>query len=471
MKCKNSLGLFSMMPRLAAALTIASIFLAVQFAHAVTINVSGAFLTKADGTTQIPAGGTVMLIASRTNTTFGALTNLTGASASSFVNEADDFVVARWASSQGFTQFPVTFNLGDNGVGAGRPLILVWYVGLVESSHPTSPGNGRRFGTYRTDAVLNGSTTGWVVPGDNSATIDLNMLTMSAGGSLPESEGKADQTTQAGSSNQPPVAICRSVTNSVTTNCTVAVTAAQVDNGSFDPNGTIVNRILKPFGPFHVGTTNVTLTVVDNQGASNSCSTTITVLDIAPPTITCPAPQTRTAPTNQCSMVVTYPAPVVHDNCSATASCVPPSGSVFALGVSNVVCTATDAGGNTAQCTFKVTVKQAVKPVVSIVATDATASEPGTDTGKFTVFRTGCTNIALQVFYTVGGTATPGSDYTALVGKLTIPIGKTSGIITVKALDDATPEPVETVIVTVSTNASYNVGSPSTATVNISSNE
>src|ERR1051325_1863336 len=124
MKCKNSLGLFSMMPRLAAALTIASIFLAVQFAHAVTINVSGAFLTKADGTTQIPAGGTVMLIASRTNTTFGALTNLTGASASSFVNEADDFVVARWASSQGFTQFPVTFNLGDNGVGAGRPLIL-----------------------------------------------------------------------------------------------------------------------------------------------------------------------------------------------------------------------------------------------------------------------------------------------------------------------------------------------------------
>ncbi|MCX6924795.1 MAG: hypothetical protein NT154_16515, partial [Verrucomicrobia bacterium] len=59
---------------------------------------------------------------------------------------------------------------------------------------------------------------------------------------------------------------------------------------------------------------------------------------------------------------------------------------------------------------------QAVLPTVTVAATDATAGESRTSqgTGTFTFTRTGDTAGALTVNYTVGGTATSGSDYTAI---------------------------------------------------------
>ncbi|MEW6128202.1 MAG: HYR domain-containing protein, partial [Acidobacteriota bacterium] len=55
-------------------------------------------------------------------------------------------------------------------------------------------------------------------------------------------------------------------------------------------------------------------------------------------------------------VVVNYPAPQVSDNCPGeSVVCVPPSGSCFGLGVTTVSCTATDASGNTANCSFVVT--------------------------------------------------------------------------------------------------------------------
>jgi hypothetical protein len=110
-------------------------------------------------------------------------------------------------------------------------------------------------------------------------------------------------------------------------------------------------------------------------------------------------------------------------------------------------------------------------PVVSITATDATAAEPGTDPATFTVSRTGDTSLALTVSYTVAGTATPGSDYTALAGSVTIPIGAASATIQVSPLDDALAESGETVAVTLASSAAYTRGTLSTATVTIADNE
>ncbi|SRR6266446_824414 len=111
-------------------------------------------------------------------------------------------------------------------------------------------------------------------------------------------------------------------------------------------------------------------------------------------------------------------------------------------------------------------------PVVAINVADASASEvPSTDTGRFRVTRTGATDTDLIVFYAVSGTATNGADYNVLRGRVTIRAGRTSAGIAVRPIDDTIPEPDETVIVTLSPDASYTIGSPSTGTVTIHSNE
>jgi hypothetical protein len=108
---------------------------------------------------------------------------------------------------------------------------------------------------------------------------------------------------------------------------------------------------------------------------------------------------------------------------------------------------------------------------VTINATDNTATEAGTTTGTFTVSRTGSTSGALTVYYSVSGTATSGSDYNSLSGSVTIASGSSTGTITVTPINDTVVESDETVIVTLSSNAAYTVGSPGSATVTIISDD
>jgi hypothetical protein len=54
---------------------------------------------------------------------------------------------------------------------------------------------------------------------------------------------------------------------------------------------------------------------------------------------------------------VNYPNPTTAGTCAgASVACSPPPGSTFPVGATTVTCTATDASGNTAQCTFQVNV-------------------------------------------------------------------------------------------------------------------
>jgi subtilisin-like proprotein convertase family protein len=108
---------------------------------------------------------------------------------------------------------------------------------------------------------------------------------------------------------------------------------------------------------FPVGTTTVTCTTT----AGPSCSFTVTVNDTEPPVITCPPSQTACATPGSMGTVVNYPTPVPSDNCpGATVACVPPSGSTLPPGTTTVTCTATDAAGNTASCSFTIDVFDAL---------------------------------------------------------------------------------------------------------------
>jgi plastocyanin len=119
-----------------------------------------------------------------------------------------------------------------------------------------------------------------------------------------------------------------------------------------------------------------------------------------------------------------------------------------------------------------ITVNSSALPTVSIVVNDGSASEvPSSDAGRMTISRTGDTTADLTVLYAVSGTATNGTDYQRLRGRAVIRAGQSSAKIQIRAIDDTTAEPDETVILTLSPNAAYTIGSPNTGTCTIHSNE
>ncbi len=73
----------------------------------------------------------------------------------------------------------------------------------------------------------------------------------------------------------------------------------------------------------------------------------------------------------------------------------------------------------------------------------------------------------ITLSYTVGGTATAGSDYTALPGTLTVPAGATTATIPVALVADSDQEDRETVVLTLAGGTGYRVSDPDTHVLTI----
>jgi hypothetical protein len=84
----------------------------------------------------------------------------------------------------------------------------------------------------------------------------------------------------------------------------------------------------------------------------------VTVLDVTPPILTCPA--NIVTPPGNCSVIVDYTTPTAIDNCPSDLTVFlftgPPSGALFPGGVTEITWGADDGHGNTVFCTFTVTV-------------------------------------------------------------------------------------------------------------------
>ncbi|UCG52704.1 MAG: T9SS type A sorting domain-containing protein [Candidatus Latescibacterota bacterium] len=111
--------------------------------------------------------------------------------------------------------------------------------------------------------------------------------------------------------NEPPVAECQDVTVIADSSCTAD---ASIDNGSFDPDGDPITLTQSPAGPYPLGTTMVTLTVEDDQGASDTCTGTVTVVDTVPPAITVTLDRDVLWPPNH-KMADVYATVTVTDDC------------------------------------------------------------------------------------------------------------------------------------------------------------
>jgi len=109
-------------------------------------------------------------------------------------------------------------------------------------------------------------------------------------------------------------------------------------------------------------------------------------------------------------------------------------------------------------------------PVIIVTSTNRpNAVEGGTD-GEFVFTRAG-TSGALAVFFSVGGSASSGADFTALPASVTIADGQSSAVLPVAAVDDALIEGEETVVLAVTIRDTYRVTYASSAAVTIQDND
>ncbi|HYG65215.1 MAG TPA: Calx-beta domain-containing protein [Thermoanaerobaculia bacterium] len=104
-------------------------------------------------------------------------------------------------------------------------------------------------------------------------------------------------------------------------------------------------------------------------------------------------------------------------------------------------------------------------PVVSIAATDFTASEPGNNTGTFTVTRTGSTAASLVAFIQPGGQAREGSDYLTLPNGVIFDAGVNRVTVTVTPAGDSLAEGAETVTLATDADPDYLPGPQSSAVI------
>jgi probable HAF family extracellular repeat protein len=180
---------------------------------------------------------------------------------------------------------------------------------------------------------------------------------------------------------------------------------------------------------FALGTTTVNCSALDNAGNTGTASFTVTVSDTGAPVLTAVA-DIGAAATGPNGAVVTYTNPTATDAITrinaAGVTCSPASGSTFGLGTTTVNCSATDTAGNTGSSSFKVTVSDTVKPVVT-VSPDVSVPATGRTGAVVTYAAANATDNASGVTAD-GVTCSPISGSTFAIGTTTV---------TCSALDNA----------------------------------
>jgi DNA/RNA endonuclease G (NUC1) len=172
------------------------------------------------------------------------------------------------------------------------------------------------------------------------------------------------------------------------------------------------------------GTASFNYTVCDNGTTGGSpdskCVTgvvnlTITLVDTTPPVITVPANITAEA-TSAAGAVVTYSASAVDQvDGPTTVTCIPVSGSTFALGTTTVNCSSTDAHNNTANKSFSITVRDTTPPTLSLPAT--ITKEATSSSGALVTYSASATD---SVDGAVAVTCVPASGATFSLGMTTV---------------------------------------------------
>jgi hypothetical protein len=169
----------------------------------------------------------------------------------------------------------------------------------------------------------------------------------------------------------PPIAVCKD--HVIATAPLTCGAAANVNNGSSDPDGDLLGCTQEPAGPYPIGTTLVTLTCTDATGLSASCPANVTVNDASVPTIALVGPASKTL---ECKVdTYTEEGATVTDLCDDPDPAYVVTGSVNAATPATYTLTydVTDAAGNSPDAVTRTVVVQDTR--APIAALNGSANE------------------------------------------------------------------------------------------------
>jgi len=174
-----------------------------------------------------------------------------------------------------------------------------------------------------------------------------------------------------------PVADCKNIVKELSTSSLAFLTPGEITGpnsvGALNVSPSTINCV-------NIGQTiPVTLTATAQDGATAQCTAMVQVVDYSVPTITCPDNILLDNSSNTCGAYLQYYGLYsASDNCMESISTISglPSGAFFPLGTSTVVLKATDQGGNSATCSFKVIVRDVQPPSISCPADIVKNADP-----------------------------------------------------------------------------------------------
>ncbi len=279
--------------------------------------------------------------------------------------------------------------------------------------------------TTSTVSGLNAGNYEVILSDANNCTASMNFEIMA----LPDTEA--------------PIAIGNDIIVSLNGSGIATITPAMVDGGSTDNCGIATRTLDKTdFGCDQIGENIVTLTVMDASGNISSATATVMVTDENPPVITCP--QSMTVDNGSCAPMVDYADPTASDNCSTPILSLvtgPAGGAIFPGGTTNVTWLADDGNGNTATCSFTVTVISNFTVSTSFAMPSCT----GDSDGAATAMATGGTVPFNYVWSDLDNQTTQTA--TGLVaGIYSVSVTDAQGCLATQTVEVAEPTPVEIVV-------------------------
>jgi large repetitive protein len=259
-----------------------------------------------------------------------------------------------------------------------------------------------------------------------------------------------------------PTVICRDTTLHLNATGFVVLTAAQIDNGSFD-NCAIADYFLSrdTFRCADVGTQNVILTVRDSSNLASACNATVTILDTVRPNVIC---LIDTAYIDAIGSVTVFPADIdggSSDSCGIANRTIngKPSETYpcSAVGLRNVTLAVTDVNGNIDSCQTTVLVLDTIRPVITCQSITVSLNAVGQATVNATALATATDN-CITATLTINGAASQDFDCSDVgINNITVlatdASGNTASCPSVVTIQDVTPPSAQCQAATVYLNS------------------